>query len=179
MYGTADLQCSISFSYTLQTISKNFSSSNSCFIIYGQSEIKKSLSLLKVSHPLVKVERGKICMSCWTFIEGVQAVKSGKLESYSEQELLDCDTVDNACNGGLPDDAYKAIEKIGGLELEDDYPYEAKKAKQCRFNQTMSHVKVKGAVDLPKDEVSMQKWLITNGPISIGNSLNFLLSFVI
>ena len=114
------------------------------------------------------------CGSCWSFsvtgnIEGLHAIKTGNLEAYSEQELLDCDTTDHACNGGFMDDAYKAIEKIGGLEIEDDYPYKAKKNKQCQFNQTLSHVKVKGAVDLPKgDELSMQKWLIANGPISIG-----------
>lgn len=67
------------------------------------------------------------------------------------------------------DDAFKAIEKIGGLELEDEYPYQAKKQKKCLFNATMSHVKVKGVVDIPKgDETAMQKYLVTNGPISIG-----------
>lgn len=114
------------------------------------------------------------CGSCWSFsvtgnIEGLHAIKSGKLEAYSEQELLDCDTTDNACNGGYMDDAFKAIEKIGGLELEDQYPYQAKKQKKCLYNSTMSRVKVKGVVDMPKgDEVAIQKYLVANGPISIG-----------
>jgi cathepsin F len=91
------------------------------------------------------------CGSCWSFsvtgnIEGLHAIKTGQLEAYSEQELLDCDTKDNACNGGYMDDAFKAIEQIGGLELEDEYPYMAKKQKKCLFNQTLSHVKVKGVV---------------------------------
>lgn len=114
------------------------------------------------------------CGSCWSFsvtgnIEGLHAIKTGKLEAYSEQELVDCDTTDNGCNGGYMDDAFKAIEKIGGLEREDDYPYQAKRQKKCLFNSTLSQVRVKGVVDMPKaDEVAIQKYLFANGPISIG-----------
>ncbi|EDV44341.1 uncharacterized protein Dana_GF16067, isoform A [Drosophila ananassae] len=117
------------------------------------------------------------CGSCWAFsvtgnIEGLYALKYGELKEFSEQELLDCDTTDSACNGGLMDNAYKAIKDIGGLEYEAEYPYEAKK-KQCHFNKTMSHVQVKDFVDLPKgNETAMQEWLVSNGPISIGINAN-------
>lgn len=117
------------------------------------------------------------CGSCWAFsvtgnVEGINYVKTGQLDSYSEQELVDCDQTDAGCNGGLPDNAYKAIETIGGLELEGEYPYVARRT-SCHFNKTLSHVRVKGAIDFKaKDEDGIAKWLTQNGPVSIGINAN-------
>lgn len=63
---------------------------------------------------------------------------------------------------------FSALSKIGGLELESDYPYHGHK-EHCDFSSEKVQVRIKGHVDLPKDEESMAKWLISKGPISIGN----------
>jgi len=45
------------------------------------------------------------CGSCWAFsataaIEGHHAIATGKLESFAEQQIVDCDTTCAGCNGG-------------------------------------------------------------------------------
>jgi C1A family cysteine protease len=73
------------------------------------------------------------CGSCWSFsttgaLEGAYAIKTGKLVIFSEQQLVDCDTLgnggrDHGCNGGLMDNAFSWIGKNNGLCTESDYPY--------------------------------------------------------
>ncbi|XP_045131989.1 cathepsin L-like isoform X8 [Portunus trituberculatus] len=128
------------------------------------------------------VKNQGMCGSCWAFsttgnVEGQWAIKHKQLYSLSEQELVDCDATDDGCNGGLPENAYEAIAKLGGLELEDDYPYDGED-EQCHFNRSLAKVTVNGSVELPADEVAMAKWLTQNGPISIGINANALQFYV-
>jgi len=71
------------------------------------------------------------CGSCWAFsstggLEGTYAQSTGKLLSFSEQQLVDCssDYGNMGCNGGLMSWAFDYV-LAHGITLEEDYPYTA------------------------------------------------------
>uniref|UniRef100_A0A672R0Z2 Cathepsin F-like n=1 Tax=Sinocyclocheilus grahami TaxID=75366 RepID=A0A672R0Z2_SINGR len=116
------------------------------------------------------VKNQGMCGSCWAFsvtgnIEGQWFKKTGQLLSLSEQELVDCDKLDQACGGGLPSNAYEAIEKLGGLETETDYNYIGHK-QSCDFSSGKVAAYINSSVELPDNENEIAAWLAEKGPVS-------------
>nr|CAH0098611.1 unnamed protein product [Daphnia galeata] len=68
------------------------------------------------------------CGSCWAFsatavIEFGKCIRNGIKVTLSEQQLVDCDTVNAGCNGGWYDDAWKYLASAGGQATASSYPY--------------------------------------------------------
>ena len=82
------------------------------------------------------------CGSCWAFsatgaYETWYSIHNNALYDFSEQELVDCDTEDNGCNGGLMTSAFKYIAN-NGLCLLSEYKYDALQNK-C-LSETCKHL---------------------------------------
>jgi len=112
------------------------------------------------------------CGSCWAFsttgaVEGADAIKSGSLKSFSEQQLVSCSKQNNGCNGGLMDYAFQYI-KTAPLELEDTYPYTSGSGRvsSCSYSKSKGVGTVSGFTDV-KQSVSQMKAAITQQPVSV------------
>jgi KDEL-tailed cysteine endopeptidase len=100
-------------------------------------------------------------------IEGINQLKTGKLVSLSEQELIDCDVRggNNGCSGGLMENAFQFIVQNQGLTTEANYPY----AEQEGTCQTMAPaVKIAGYEGVPKYNEKALLQAVANQPVSVG-----------
>lgn len=109
------------------------------------------------------------CGSCWTFsatgaMEGAWALKSGSLISLSEQQLIDCVTQDQGCNGGQMNDAFEyAIQYPICSDKQD--PYEAKDdiCKTCNSNIQFTSCKNIP----PNNQLALKEAVALHGPVSV------------
>jgi hypothetical protein len=77
-----------------------------------------------------KVKNQGQCGSCWAFsavgtVESAYALAAGRLGSYSEQQLVDCDHRSNGCSGGYNQLGMSYIGQTGSCS-ESGYPYKGK-----------------------------------------------------
>jgi len=113
------------------------------------------------------------CGSCWAFsatgaLEGQHFLKTGKLVSLSEQQLMDCSTKDgnHGCEGGLMSDSYKYIMENGGIDTEASYPYTGKEGK-CKFNSSNIGATCTGYVKVAQNESALFEAVQNIGPVAV------------
>jgi len=105
------------------------------------------------------VKNQQQCGSCWSFsatgsMEGATFLKTGRLPSLSEQNLVDCSTAqgNQGCNGGLMDQAFQYVISNHGIDTEASYPYTATGPNQCRFNRAHVAATVTSFHDVPQGD---------------------------
>jgi len=111
------------------------------------------------------------CGSCWSFsttgvLEGNYFLKQGTLLSFSEQQIVDCDTDQNqGCDGGWP---YLAVQYAAakGLELESDYPYKAVDG-TCKYDASKVHQINKAYAFVTANSTTALQTALVDSPVSV------------
>lgn len=127
------------------------------------------------------------CGSCWAFsatgaLEGFYFINKGQLESFSEQQLVDCVVKDDGCDGGLMIDAFEYTAE-SGIQRNIDYPYVARDQK-CAFNASKAIKVNSGYANITSKNATALKAAIVNQPVSVAvqadqNAFRFYKSGVI
>ena len=117
------------------------------------------------------------CGSCWAFsstgsLEGLNYINSSTLVSFSEQQLVDCVTVDQGCNGGEMTDALEYVSQTG-IEAEDEYPYTGEDGK-CNLIPSKVYNVSTGYVNVTIQSTDALKAAIVQQPVSVGIQANQL-----
>jgi len=113
------------------------------------------------------------CGSCWAFastenIESVWAIggQANALTPLAPQEIVDCDTGEQGCNGGDPSQVYPWVAQEGGMDTEASYPYTAEDG-TCAFNPSNVAAKISSSASGGSSEPQIAANLASTAPFSI------------
>jgi len=119
------------------------------------------------------IENEGQCGSTWAFsavetFESTCAIAGWPLQDLSVQQVVDCDTYDEGCNGGFPSYACNYIIQYG-LETESEYPYVGENQNCTYNNKSVVSCKMLSwlMVTTTFDETAMQNFIYANSPVSV------------
>jgi len=119
------------------------------------------------------VKNQQRCGSCWAFsstgsLEGAFFVATGKLQSLSEEDLVQCNSVtDHGCQGGLMDNAFNWVQQ-NGICSEESYPYTSGGGVTGKCKKTCTPtVTVTGHTDVPSKDETALKAAVSKQPVSV------------
>lgn len=143
---------------------------------------------------VTSVKNQKYCGSCWTFstaqdVEGTHYFATGNLTSFSEQQLVACDTKNYGCDGGWMYAAMQYLSNFGIMLSAEALPYEGifmdyeKPTPTCDTDllnsklkgdgDNVAHVSGYQMVAMGEDfEELMKVYLVKNGPLSLAINAN-------
>ncbi|KXG26035.1 hypothetical protein SORBI_3006G043600 [Sorghum bicolor] len=84
---------------------------------------------------------------------------------------------DSGCNGGLMTTAFSYLQKVGGLEREEDYPYNGRDS-TCKFDKSkiVAQVNNFSVVSVNEDQIAAN--LVKHGPLAIGINAVFMQTYI-
>ena len=159
------------------------------FHIKIKNDAPDSLDWRNLNRVTVVKDQGA-CSAAWAFstvgnLEGLYAGHYGILLDLSKSVIIDCDSKDMGCNGGLMEYAFEWL-KNNGIMTEEDYPYTGYKG-QCKIdidkciNMTITGFEKLGdssSVFSCCDEEEMKEFLYERGPLSIAFNANLLQTYM-
>jgi len=113
------------------------------------------------------------CGSCWVMaaveaIESANMIAGKPMTIGSSQEVVDCDTKWDGCNGGEPRDAMAWVKQQGGLETEACYPYTGEDGTCYQKNCTPSpNLQISAVIPVAEDELAVYNALAKYGPLAV------------
>ncbi|CAM6097498.1 unnamed protein product [Calypogeia fissa] len=123
------------------------------------------------------IKNQKLCGSCWAFstigaVEGIVQIKTGKLVSLSEQELVSCDKgtgqSDNfGCSGGWMYTSFGWIVDNGGIDSEQAYPYTAQDDPCKKRKLGTRAASIDGREKVPANNEKALQQAVANQPVSV------------
>lgn len=99
-------------------------------------------------------------------MESITKLEKGDLIDLSEQQLLDCSTENDGCNGGLSGPTFDYIKQIGGVMKENNYPYKGSVG-ACNDKASTKAATISGYESVPVNNEMALLQAVANQPVSV------------